>query len=284
MYNLKRSIIFYLSKNRLTWFIAQLLLKYPHKLFEAILFYRNDEHLKYTLKKETKEIIAEVLDKLIVASGPFKGLKYSSLDSYGSSLLPKLLGTYERELSEVINVICNKKYSSIVDIGCAEGYYANGFAKKMQIPVFAFDISSTARNLCKELSVINKTNLKIGGFCDLNTLCSLDLGKKSLIMMDCEGYELNLLDNNFVKKLGSHDLLIELHNNVNIEISQKVIGILSETHLIQEINSVDDIQKAYTYKIKEIPELDFVSLNEKLKCFAEYRSSIMTWIYATTKS
>ena len=75
-------------------------------------FYRNEEHLKYTLKKETKEIIAEILEKLKVASGPFKGLKYPSLNSYGSSLLPKLLGTYERELSDVINVICTKKYSS----------------------------------------------------------------------------------------------------------------------------------------------------------------------------
>ena len=102
--------------------------------------------------------------------------------------------------------------------------------------------------------------------------------------MDCEGYELNLIDKNFVKKLGRHDLLIELHNNVNIEIEQKVIGVLSQTYYIQQINSVDDIQKAYNYKIEEIPELNLLSLNEKLKCFAEYRSIIMTWIYATTKN
>ena len=274
----------YLSKNHLTWYITKFLLQYPHKLFEMLLFYRNEEHLKYTLKKETKEIIAEILEKLKVASGPFKGLKYPSLNSYGSSLLPKLLGTYERELSDVINVICTKKYSSIVDIGCAEGYYANGFAIKMNIPVYAFDISSTARKLCKEISVLNETNIKIGGFCDLNILCSLDLGKKSLIMMDCEGYELNLIDMNFVKKLGRHDLLIELHNNVSIEIAHKVIGVLSQTYNIQQINSIDDIQKAYNYKIKEIPELNLLSLREKLKCFAEHRSIIMTWIYATTKN
>ena len=55
-------------------------------------------------------------------------------------------------------------------------------------------------------------------------------------------------------------------------------------YYIQQINSVDDIQKAYNYKIREIPKLNLLSLSEKLKCFAEYRSTIMTWIYATTKN
>src|SRR5262245_24582329 len=56
-----------------------------------------------------------------VLHGPFKGMKYGR-DAIGSAYIPKLVGIYERELTKIINMICERPPELIVDVGAAEGY------------------------------------------------------------------------------------------------------------------------------------------------------------------
>src|SRR5262245_38241665 len=65
---------------------------------------------------------------LKVLSGPFAGMPYID-HAFGSALLPKLLGTYEREASAALGKLCESKYDTVVDIGTAEGYYAVGLGR-----------------------------------------------------------------------------------------------------------------------------------------------------------
>lgn len=44
----------------------------------------------------------DVFPDLIVKHGPFKGMKYPAVKSVGSSLFPKLLGCYEKEIQGII--------------------------------------------------------------------------------------------------------------------------------------------------------------------------------------
>src|SRR6516164_6432959 len=60
-----------------------------------------------------------------VLSGPFAGLRYLDEPIWGP-IEPKWLGTYEQELLPVIQQIIQTPYSTIIDIGSAEGYYAVG--------------------------------------------------------------------------------------------------------------------------------------------------------------
>ena len=63
-----------------------------------------------------------------------------------SSCVPKLIGSYEEEVHPIIEEIIRRRYSIVVNIGCAEGYYAVGFA--LRIPdaiVYAFDVDTTAQ-------------------------------------------------------------------------------------------------------------------------------------------
>lgn len=62
-----------------------------------------------------------------IGLGPFAGMKYIN-KAHGSSLTPKIIGTYERELHPFIYEIADKQYDCIVDVGSAEGYYAVGLA------------------------------------------------------------------------------------------------------------------------------------------------------------
>ena len=66
----------------------------------------------------------------LVAGGPFKGLRYVD-SAMGSTLGPKLLGTYEKELNHIVERIIARAYGTVVNIGAGEGYYAVGLATRM---------------------------------------------------------------------------------------------------------------------------------------------------------
>ena len=66
-----------------------------------------------------------------VQAGPFKGMRYPQFKAKGSTMLGKLLGTYEGELADLITSLVKQPYDAVVDVGCAEGYYAVGLALKI---------------------------------------------------------------------------------------------------------------------------------------------------------
>jgi len=150
---------------------------------------------------------------LVVAAGPFAGMKYIA-DSHGSRLVPKLIGSYELELHDVIAKLLANAPSVVVDVGCAEGYYAVGFARALpKAMVYAYDIDSGSRELCAELGALNgiQENLVIRGECNCEELQSLPLDN-ALILCDCEGYEMELLCPDKAPSLKNARLLIETHD------------------------------------------------------------------------
>jgi hypothetical protein len=58
-------------------------------------------------------------------------LDYESLPVHAA---PKFLGTYERELYSVIERAIELAPRYVLNIGCAEGFYAVGLALRLQMP------------------------------------------------------------------------------------------------------------------------------------------------------
>lgn len=221
--------------------------------------------------------------KLEVKHGPFQGMKYPESSSFGSTLLPKLLGSYEKELHPLIEEICQTEYSQIIDIGCAEGYYAVGLA--LRIPtakIFAYDIEPYAQELCKNMALKNGVGnrVEIGDFFTEETIRNFSFNGKSLVFCDCEGYEKELFNQDSIPFLTSCDLLIELHDCYDITISSYIAALFKETHEQIYVESIDDIKKARTYNYSEIAELD---LERKKNILAENRLSIMEWVFLKAK-
>jgi len=273
---LKR-IIKYIVNNDVLWIVIKPFAKFGffafhnRKQLSNVSNHENDPYL-YIFKKN------EVLH------GPFKGMKYPSFSSAGSSFFPKLLGSYEKELHGLINNLLSKSYTEILDIGCAEGYYAIGFALKSNLTkIYAYDTDKTARDLCYQMAKINTVDdrVTIKETCTPKELKNLKFTGKALIICDCEGYEQHLFDETNVGNLKNCDLLIETHDFIDLNISGNLIGLFSKTHNIQIIKSIDDIEKAKTYSYDET---DSLNLDEKLKLFREYRPSIMEWLICTPKA
>ncbi len=231
---------------------------------------------KYINAIKTKNFLKKI-NSNVVLNGAFKGMKYIH-SSVGSTLLPKLIGSYEFELNEVMENFKKINFNNIVDIGSAEGYYAVGFALNFNYnKIFAFDISKNARKLLKILSQINNVTDKISiqSRCDSNILTNIDL-TNSLILSDCEGYEKELfLNKDVFNKLESSYIIIEAHDFIDPLITIDLISLYSITHNIQIIQSNDDLNKAMNYKFFDT---NLFSFKERYYMYKEERPSIMNWL------
>lgn len=64
------------------------------------------KHIDY-FKKAPE--LTNILKNKVVIEGPFKGMKYSKqVNTFGTSIFNKLLGTYEREITPFIETIIKK--------------------------------------------------------------------------------------------------------------------------------------------------------------------------------
>ena len=215
----------------------------------------------------------------IVRHGPFAGLKYPELASIGSTLYPKLLGSYESEIQAWIQEICDAGYSEIIDIGCAEGYYAVGLARR--IPgalVYAYDTDERARQLCGNCAAANDVANRISvraGF-TVDELMGISIRQRGLIICDCEGGETGIFTEQTRHRFASWELLIETHDFIDITISTRIAELFQDTHELRTVASIDDIQKAKRYKYPELVSFD---LPIRRAVVAEYRPSIMEWMF-----
>jgi precorrin-6B methylase 2 len=230
------------------------------------------------------EALKIISPDLTVRHGLFQGMKYPAEKLVGSVLIPKLLGSYEQELQPLLQRLQTRNYSEIVDIGCAEGYYAVGLSRLFpKARVFAYDTNPEAIRLCQRMAQANQVENRLvtGSFCDAAALQNLPLTRRALVISDCEGYEKHLFTPDTVHKLAAHDVLIEVHDLVDINISSQLRAVFQATHELEVIQSVDDIKKAQKY---DYPELSSFDLAQRKVLLAEYRASIMEWFYFSPRT
>ena len=160
---------------------------------------------------------------LRVSGGPFTGLTYP--DASASSLIPKLLGVYERELHRPLEAAIRAEPDVIVNVGAADGYYAVGLARRCPAAtVRAFEADAEQRALLARVAAANGVDLRIGG-----TATPEDVAG-ALVFMDCEGCEAALLQPD---RLGSATVIAELHDFIEPGIGDEIAARFAATHEVQ---------------------------------------------------
>ena len=75
-----------------------------------------------------------------VRGGPFDGMQFTT-DCRWPGFPTYLTGNYEAELHEALEEFIATRPDVVVDVGCAEGYYAVGLALRLpEAHVYAYDI------------------------------------------------------------------------------------------------------------------------------------------------
>lgn len=210
-----------------------------------------------------------------VGSGPFVGTILPEIVSWSElDTASKLLGCYEAELHESIEKGIGRSPEVVVNVGCAEGYYATGLARRLpQATVYSFDINPRAQVVCTEAARVNGVGERVvvGGECDAETLVRLVSGRRALIFMDCEGCEINLLTPESIAAMTHADLIVECHDHVNPAITSTLVERFQATH-DQEL-MVEGARNPMLY-----PVLRGMSAFDRWLSICEFRSEMQNWL------
>jgi hypothetical protein len=214
--------------------------------------------------------------------GPFQGLTYTPR-SVGSTLGPKTLGVYEKELHALIASLAGR-YQNLINIGAAEGYYAVGLALLWKLnSVIAFETEAAGRDLIISNAKANGLEkiIQVKGRCDMPDLqTALESSQGSLVLMDVEGAELRLLDPVKITQLRRNDILVETHDFCATGCTQTIADRFRESHLITEISTADrtrgDLPPIFRL-------LGLLFKHSGLSWMDEGRPGPMKWLFLQTK-
>jgi hypothetical protein len=186
---------------------------------------------KYELR-----IVGEYLnDDWTVRHGPFSGMKFAPVPPPNSFLTPKVIGCYESQIHQWINDAIAYRYDRILDIGCAEGYYAVGFAlKSRNSTVYAYDIDQRSRGNTAALARLNSIAEKVHvrGPCTFDEF-NREVSNRTLIFCDIEGSEFDLLRPDLAPALSRVDLIVEMHDFCRPGVTETLVQRFLPSHRIE---------------------------------------------------
>jgi hypothetical protein len=236
--------------------------------------------LNFTAKERLQEIGAQLanITKRTVQSGPFKDMLLPLDSSWGEGdLVPKLLGAYEAELHPAIERAIARQPDVVINVGCAEGFYAVGLARRLpHAHVHAFDISEAAQKVCAGAGAENGVGdrLTVHGRCEAQDLVRLvGDAKRALLVIDCEGFELDLLTPDAVAAMGHCDLVVECHDFMNRTITPTLKARFEPTHEVAMVREGPRDPSAFP-QLRNLNDLD------RWLCVCEFRPEMMYWMAA----
>lgn len=195
--------------------------------------------LRYLAKWRSQVLATTYVTKHgpVVWGGIFAGMKYTDAPSEGA-LMSRLLGSYESELHPHIKRFADRGLDVVIDVGCAEGYYAVGLARMLpQVVVHAYDIDAKARDGCLALAERNGVSSRVligeefkPG--DFETFA----GQRVLVMVDAEGAELDVLQPALSPALSGMSLIVETHDVWRPGILKELVERFTPTHEIIRVD------------------------------------------------
>ncbi|OYX35103.1 MAG: hypothetical protein B7Y99_04420 [Caulobacterales bacterium 32-69-10] len=171
------------------------------------------------------------VDGLVIQDGPFKGMTYVAAATEGA-LLPRLIGSYESELHPHILALIEEGIETVIDVGCAEGYYAVGLARLIPgATIHAYDTDPAARTACRTLAEANGVSdrVTIGETFKGEDFAGFTPGK-TLVFMDIEGGEHALLDPEAYPALKGLHILVETHPNARLDLTAIITERFAASH------------------------------------------------------
>lgn len=216
-----------------------------------------------------------------VAKGPFKGMLLGINSSWSSGdTCSKLLGTYEEELHPILSAVTKTAYPLVIDIGCAEGYYAIGFALTMPTSkIIAFEISEKSRQICRSIAELNGVSERI----EIKSECTPESlkpviktitkdGDHPFIKIDVEGCEYELLDPEVIPALKQCDILVECHDFARPNLTPILLQRFSKSHEISMIKQAGRNPLEFSF-LENLSDLDrWLIINEG-------RALAMHWLF-----
>lgn len=209
-----------------------------------------------------------------VIAGPFSGM-IVDVEAFPQHATPKILGSYEDELHDAVEMLISRAPRLVLNIGCAEGYYAVGLAMRLpEAEVIAYDADPRARRATAHNAARNNVAVSARGIVrphEIELVLAAD--RRALVVMDCEGGEMELLDPARIPSLRSTDILVEAHDTQVPGCEGAILDRFSRSHDSQIIRPRPTLAK-----IERAPAW----LRDQVGCRAvDERRGSQSWIVLT---
>ena len=224
---------------------------------------------------------------LEIQSGPFKGMRWGGI-GIGSSLTPKLLGTYELELHGKIEEL--PIFDLVIDVGAAEGWYAVGLLHRhLARKVIAFEMTEAGQKNLRanaQRNSLPSDRIEIKGECTVEALRSMLASLPSsanfrlLIISDCEGFEGKLFCTEILRLCPAAHFIIETHDHFEPGVHERLVGSLVSSHKVDEIRPV---RRKRTDLPQSVPCLFKLPVFYRL-LLSERRCPDIAWLCAVPKT
>ena len=216
-----------------------------------------------------------------VLAGPFRGMRLTQGDR-GGVYLPKILGSYEKELHGVLNSLLKSRFDRIIVVGAGDGFYPVGFSLNTSgAEIVSFEAIASAAKSLDELAILNNIPKKIQsrGLCDMGNLRDcLSNALLPFIFMDIEGGEAILLDPDFLPELRRACIVVELHEG-SVPGTKVVLNRrFSDTHQLVELITQPRTIEDFPFPISEFYE------GAALQMMSEHRGGNQSWLFIKPNS
>ncbi len=218
-----------------------------------------------------------------VASGPFKGMRLvlGKESHVEADILAKLLGIYEEELHSTMSDFARKSYDAIVTVDGGEGYYAVGFSRLFPNSItYGYESNPAVQEMCHAGAQANEIQgrLVVRGFCSADELAELRASHtRMLCLVDCEGFEPDLLDEPTVTDSLRHsDVIIECHDHLRPGVTDVLSQRFAATHNVKNILSSGRDLSPFPF-LRHLSDIDRELLT------LEMRPCVMNWLVCEAK-
>lgn len=214
-----------------------------------------------------------------VLSGPFEGMLLPSSAAEGC-YVPKILGCYEQPLHPFIEEAVATDYTTVLNIGSAEGYYAIGLARRMSgCTVVACDSNPAAATACQAMAQANAvaSRIDVRGLFQPHDFEAYSNGR-TLVVCDIEGAERELLDPALASGLRHMDIIVEAHDCYIPDLSTLLLNRFEESHAVEMIHDTGARTLPQWPWFTQLHHLD------QLIAMWEWRSGATPWLVMKAKT
>ena len=217
----------------------------------------------------------------MIRGGPFRGQVVAPDAEWGLGDLGAIVvGCYEQQLFPYIEAIVATEPDLIINIGCAEGLYSIGFARRVpRCRILAVDTAPSAQDAVSANARTNGVEHQIQFAQGLNCAQfeeALEPAQAPAVIVDCEGCEGELIDSVKVPTLRRTTLLVELHDFAISGLTDLILERLRDTH-------DTTIVRESGRNPHDVELLHDMRSTMKYLAMSEARPQTMSWLYATPR-
>ena len=216
--------------------------------------------------------------------GPFTNMKLSEDSSWGKNSRNAILfGLYEKEILDKLIVLSNR-YRNFIDLGAADGYYGIGVVLNHFFErAFCYESSKKGREIISKTAYINgvSSSIFIRGTAtgDFYRDFDQEILDDSVILVDIEGGEFEILNTRVFQAFQNSCFIIELHEWMVPDGREKLDTLKKEAgeYFEMEILRMSSRDPGAFYELQNLPDF------ERWLICSEGRNQIQNWLVLTPK-